>query len=47
MLEKYVKDATSRDQVDAPGKYLQWLHKRDPVKGIELPGRVDAGQLGD
>ena len=45
LLDEYVNTFTELKDLDASGKFISWLVKRDAVYAIEINGRIDIGNL--
>lgn len=45
LLPRYLAEARSQKDKDAPGNFLAWLHSRSPVQTMRISGRFDIGGL--
>lgn len=45
LLQQYVAEAFSLEQVDAAGQFIRWLFSRHPVFASQIEGRFDIGAL--
>jgi NDP-sugar pyrophosphorylase family protein len=47
LVDKYMALTTTREERDAPGKFLAWLHREDAVAALHVTERIDVGRLED